>query len=256
MSKIIFLDVDGVLNTNSDRMTGRSDVLKPKLLEQFGKIVAATKAKIVLSSSWRFHPQLCQVLSSALVQVAKVPEKDIIAMTGEARDGDVGRADEIGKWLDATMRSGRLPIASWVVLDDLPLGGIPFLASHFVRVDPRVGLTRKNAVKAIKILNNTVKMIGNSVKGEDRRGVGVEKDVARLVQQYQDHRLQVSREQIFVKLKELEAKKANLINHVQNKGGEKSYFDTGNGGALICLPPALQLLIMDKGIRSLQNKIQ
>lgn len=256
MAKVIFLDVDGVLNTNSDAGTGRSDVLRPILLQRLGSIVSATSCKIVLSSSWRFHPELCTILTSALVQVSKIPSDAVIGMTGEARSGTVARAEEIGEWLDRTMRQGRTPIASWVVIDDLPLGGVPYLAGHFVRVDPRVGLTAKNVKSAINILNgrsSTASTMGaDSHTGKD----SVQQDVARLMQQYQEHRVQVATEQIYLQIQELETKKKTLLKQVQDGSNGKLYYKTGHGGAMLCLPPAQQVAIMDKGIRSLRRKLQ
>lgn len=266
MAKVIFLDVDGVLNTNSDAGTGRSDVLRPLLLQRLGAIVHATSSKIVLSSSWRFHPQLCTILTSALVQVSKIPSDAVIGMTGEARSGTVARAEEIGEWLDTTMRQGRTPIASWVVIDDLPLGGVPYLAGHFVRVDPRTGLTAKNVKSAIHILNgrssnnsSTASTMGADSRTGKHSKDSVQQDVARLMQQYQEHRLQVATEQIYLQIQELETKKETLLKQVQVQDGSnngKLYYKTGHGGAMLCLPPAQQVAIMDKGIRSLRRKLQ
>ena len=56
--KIIFLDIDGVLNSriydrkrNRDELTDIDETRLPLVKE----LVAATGAKIVLSSSWRVH---------------------------------------------------------------------------------------------------------------------------------------------------------------------------------------------------------
>lgn len=53
--KVIFLDIDGVLNTNSDR-----NISDEKLIF-LSELVSKTGAEIVLSSSWRNwwnHPKL------------------------------------------------------------------------------------------------------------------------------------------------------------------------------------------------------
>ena len=65
--KIIFLDIDGVLNSEmyewsrgEDRADNRIDLSRVRLLKD---IVSATDAKIVLSSTWRLDwdksPELC-----------------------------------------------------------------------------------------------------------------------------------------------------------------------------------------------------
>ncbi len=51
--KVIFLDIDGVLNTDKDRSRFGIDYLDNSCLLQLKRIVQATNARIVLSSSWR-----------------------------------------------------------------------------------------------------------------------------------------------------------------------------------------------------------
>ena len=50
--KIIFLDVDGVLNTDSCRPR---DAIKSSLVERLAQAVLRTGSRIVLSSTWRLH---------------------------------------------------------------------------------------------------------------------------------------------------------------------------------------------------------
>ena len=55
--KVIFLDIDGVLN--SDRTPNPRNfpyIVDPKLLARLKKLVAKTGAKVVLTSSWRLDP--------------------------------------------------------------------------------------------------------------------------------------------------------------------------------------------------------
>jgi HAD domain in Swiss Army Knife RNA repair proteins len=55
--KIIFLDIDGVLNCDKTRNPrGFPYVVDPKLLARFKRLLKATRAKVVLSSSWRCDP--------------------------------------------------------------------------------------------------------------------------------------------------------------------------------------------------------
>lgn len=58
MEKYIFLDVDGVLNsehTLDDRSTFNASIICDQYLENLRKIVEETDAKLVLSSSWRVY---------------------------------------------------------------------------------------------------------------------------------------------------------------------------------------------------------
>jgi histidinol phosphatase-like enzyme len=52
MRKVIFLDVDGVLNSNETLGLSWRECLEKPLLKLLYKIVAKTNAKIVLSSAW------------------------------------------------------------------------------------------------------------------------------------------------------------------------------------------------------------
>lgn len=51
--KLIFLDVDGVLNTISERRMWGLDYVSPFRIELVNTICKVTDAKIVLSSAWR-----------------------------------------------------------------------------------------------------------------------------------------------------------------------------------------------------------
>jgi hypothetical protein len=55
--KIIFLDIDGVLNCDNTRNPRRFPyVIDPRLLARLKRLLKATHAKVVLSSSWRCDP--------------------------------------------------------------------------------------------------------------------------------------------------------------------------------------------------------
>lgn len=245
MTKLIFLDVDGVLNVDDDTRKGRSDVLRPKLLQLFGLLVRETNASIVLSSTWRHHPQLCKILTDALVEVGKISEHSIVAMTGDTRSGPVGRAEEIAEWLDTTIQGGTA-ISAWVVLDDLPLGGVPYLANHFVRVDSQCGLTLADVKLATKMLNS--RQIESLGKGK------VEEDVEILIEQYQAHKIQIEKESIHIKITNLTKRKEDLMGGVE-KGGELPWFDTG-GGSMLRMTMANHVHILDQNIKSLRKQLR
>jgi HAD domain in Swiss Army Knife RNA repair proteins len=55
--KVIFLDIDGVLNTTGSRKPSKdAKVIEPALLGRFRSLVADTGARTVLSSTWRHEP--------------------------------------------------------------------------------------------------------------------------------------------------------------------------------------------------------
>jgi hypothetical protein len=55
--RVIFLDIDGVLNCASTRNPRKLPyVVDRKLLKRFIRLVERTRAKVVLSSTWRYDP--------------------------------------------------------------------------------------------------------------------------------------------------------------------------------------------------------
>jgi hypothetical protein len=55
--KIIFLDIDGVLNCKKTRNPRKLPyIVDPKLLKRFERLVERTRAKVVLTSTWRYDP--------------------------------------------------------------------------------------------------------------------------------------------------------------------------------------------------------
>jgi len=55
--KVIFLDIDGVLNcSKTHNPRNLPYVIDPKLLKRFERLLERTGAKVVLSSTWRYDP--------------------------------------------------------------------------------------------------------------------------------------------------------------------------------------------------------
>jgi hypothetical protein len=112
--RIIFLDIDGVLNSNAwyERF-GYQHIPRPPLdrdaVRRLDRIVRATGAFLVISSSWRGDPRLSSWLMEhgcSGVVVGRTP-----------RIAGVERGIEIAHWLRLNARSG-IPIRSFVILDD------------------------------------------------------------------------------------------------------------------------------------------
>ena len=147
--KIVFLDVDGVLNneiTNAVAPSGCTGVIdsKVKLLK---RIVDATGAKVVLSSDWR----LCKPSDPDYKYlVNKLKYKGGIVLYGKTPDINWRyRGQEVLAWL------GEHPhVKSWVVLDD---NDFDFYRkefdNHVIITDFYYGLSEDDVEEAIKILN-------------------------------------------------------------------------------------------------------
>lgn len=139
--KVIFLDVDGVLNSARD---GYSINLENDYhFEMLKKIVDATDANIVLSSSWRIGFSVLSLPEKNLIERLEKYGMEIMdftpCMTGT-------RGDEIREWL-----SNNGPVESFVILDDE--GDMAeFKETNLVKTNTSIGLQEKDVDKAIEIL--------------------------------------------------------------------------------------------------------
>lgn len=147
-ASIIFLDVDGVLNSKVSRDTG-DHLPASEPLDNLVHIISSVHAgTIVLSSTWRLDSlqrnALAHVLASVgLAFISATPDFSVSCK------GD--RVDEILSWLETHCKDGNRP---WVALDDLDLllMNPKLRPPHFVRTRDSIGLTRENADEAIRLL--------------------------------------------------------------------------------------------------------
>lgn len=158
--KIIFLDFDGVLNSQESldsraKETGQWPIewIDTKLIARVNQIVEATGAQVVISSSWRLYYEL-DWLINYLNQHGFVGT--VIDRTPSRRDlHDIrmrDRGDEIKEWMDCFDPKD---IESFVILDDD--ADMNQLLPYLVQTDFEVGLTEENVQKAIEMLNATTK---------------------------------------------------------------------------------------------------
>ena len=137
--KIIFLDVDGVLNSYSDGFS--HNLSSDWHLMLLKKLVAKSGAKIVVSSSWRILKHLQDTLAIRLKEF----DMDIYDFTPDLKDRTC-RGDEIKKWLDSHEHG------SFVILDDESDMG-PYTHSNLIKTNPETGLVEKDIKEALLILN-------------------------------------------------------------------------------------------------------
>lgn len=145
--KIIFLDIDGVLN-NYDMYHHERKVpykqLIPACVKVLNDLIAKTNAKVVISSTWRMNETKESLLSKLQ---AEGYEHDIYDFTPELGGSRV-RGNEIKEWLDANKN-----VVNYVILDD-DSDMLLWQKDHFLWVDGWFGLTPTMAYKAEHILNN------------------------------------------------------------------------------------------------------
>ena len=149
--KIIFLDIDGVLNSrqydaDSGTTGGNIDVSRLLLLKQ---LVDQTGAKIVLTSSWRRHwdsdGECTDDIGKELETTFGRFKMNLYDKTPELNND---RAKEISKWL-AMNRD----VDAFVIIDDIKFGWYE-LAPFVVNTDYHIGkgLEQRHIEKAIKLL--------------------------------------------------------------------------------------------------------
>ena len=135
--KLIFLDIDGVLNKKTTQSPS-SCVLEEKQLALLAELVKKSRAKIILTSSWR--------LSSDEPWREPLLNAGISVTDKTARLNGNNRQREILLYL-----TEHGEVDSFVILDD-QANGFGKLRGNRVLVDPRTGLTEENIAKALKIL--------------------------------------------------------------------------------------------------------
>lgn len=168
--KVIFLDIDGVLNYETYNISFNHMIgLDDKLISRLARIVNTTSAKIVLVSTWKYdwspNREDCTASGLYLTDMLSAHGLTIIDKTAEreddyilARDEDYvnhmhyyGRGEGILHYLDGH------EVETFVILDD---GQDDYdsceLTDYWVRTSYKTGLTDADVKKAIEILNRKV----------------------------------------------------------------------------------------------------
>lgn len=164
MDNIIFLDIDGVLNSDEWNEEHKEDIHEGILVDEekvrlLGELAKKYNAKIVLHSGWRFwFDNEIKPLRKEAEILLKLMEREGISIddfTPDLTNEEIRRtkkfslvkADEIQKWLSA-----HAEIEKWVVFDDLELNN-PEIAKHQIKTDSTIGLTPENIKQAEKVLS-------------------------------------------------------------------------------------------------------
>lgn len=155
MKSVIFLDIDGVLNTVPPVLP-----IDPEKVHLLAQLVRATSASIVLHSGWRFWfdrdmRPLCNE-AAHLANLLAAEGLAISSMTPDLTNEEIRRtkkfslvkASEILAWLEQHPQ-----VRHWCVLDDLDLHN-DAVAARQIRPDACIGLTPDNVVHAIHLMNH------------------------------------------------------------------------------------------------------
>ncbi|CAD2222372.1 hypothetical protein AGDE_03998 [Angomonas deanei] len=146
--KIIFLDCDGVVSPFNRGMGG---LFNKEHMLRLKKIMDATGARIVLSSSWRVSEFGRGEVTKHLVANGM---PTFIDCTPELRDRS--RSHEILDWIEKNKE--KYDICNFVALDDINLAASApdkvFFAKHAVCTNSSIGLTDADVTLAIQLLGD------------------------------------------------------------------------------------------------------
>ena len=167
--KVIFLDFDGVLNTERWHSQAIRGELKdeygyrfdPIAVENLSRIIEETGAAIVISSSWKCMGLATmqkmwkdRQLPGKVIDITPNSVSDEFLLNVDLNDMDLLsiRGQEIKDWLIVKGGSD----CKYVIFDDMN-DVLQEQEAHFVWVDPAVGITKGNVAQAIRILDGGIK---------------------------------------------------------------------------------------------------
>ena len=132
--KVIFLDVDGVLNNFTLISRHGFDYIDEGCVSLLAQVVRATGSEIVLSSSWRLKESDLSLVKASLKRNGLELTDCTPWLNGQAR------ANEIQKWIN-----DHPEVSKFAILDDDEDAG--FGMDGFFQTDPEIGFTSDTAEK-------------------------------------------------------------------------------------------------------------
>jgi hypothetical protein len=162
--KVVFLDIDGVLNVIPQGHDRYGAIFHPEFVDNLRRLINETGAKLVISSTWRHSG----VISMKEMWEARNLPGEVVGITPDLRwrvkqdarepnEQDYVRGDEIQAWLDQHSQ-----VTNYVILDD-DSDMLQSQRGNFVQtsnninhpdcIDIGYGLTKTCTDRAIRILN-------------------------------------------------------------------------------------------------------
>ena len=143
--KVIYLDIDGVCNCSrtSTVIPGTRYIgLDANMVKRLKTIIRRTSASIVMSSTWRKHPECMEYLRKELgkrVSAKIIGQTPVLAWKA--------RHEEIDAWM-----ASHPEVDTFIVIDDLDGEGLEKYGDRFVHTYWISGLTEELMEKCIKLL--------------------------------------------------------------------------------------------------------
>ncbi len=150
--KVIFLDIDGVLNDNNTYNTDRTPVgfcgIEDRFIALLKEIIDQTGAIIILCSSWKDFWE-DETFPDKKYLDEKF-DKFEMKIAGITKDDWVNRGEGIFNYLTENK-----DIENYVVIDDDIFGDYEEfgILDHLVKTEEEFGITKEDVLKAIEILN-------------------------------------------------------------------------------------------------------
>ncbi len=165
MNKVIFLDIDGVLNTERWYRQMDKDTKKdrygypfdPESVLNLSKIISATGADIVISSSWKFWGLSAmkemweeRSLPGEIIDITPNRMSDEMLLKVDFEDWSTmaGKGHEIKEWL----QNNGEKVSAYVIIDD-ENDLLPEQQEHFVEISPETGITKEDTAAIIQLLS-------------------------------------------------------------------------------------------------------
>lgn len=157
--KVIFLDIDGVLNSEEFLKSNESEAIDRANVRVLKNIIGKTGAVIVMSSAWRlwFDDNMMpkEGYSQCLYDIFCEFDIKLFGKTPDFSNEEIRfkktfshvKAKEIIAWL-----SEHETIDKYVVLDDLDLRDEEVNA-HLIRTNGQVGITEEDAKRVIYMIS-------------------------------------------------------------------------------------------------------
>ena len=150
--KLIFLDIDGVLNSvafwNTRYVRGGSQI-DPEAVAYLNELTDKTGANLVISSAWR-HRGIREMRRILRENKVRAPVVGLTPNREYRARGPLyispGRGAEIAAWLKASRRT----VDRFVILDDD--NDMGDLMHRLVRTDYQIGLTPTDTARAYDLL--------------------------------------------------------------------------------------------------------
>lgn len=153
--KVIFLDIDGVLNSDKywemilpyeKQMTEMESEIDTQCLNNLKKIVNITKAKIVITSTWKKINRKYEEFKKYMIQNGI----SIYDKTPDSLQSSINRGEEIRTWLE----EHKSEVDNFIIIDDEIYPDYNELEERLVKTEfyKGRGLEKKHVEKAINML--------------------------------------------------------------------------------------------------------